>query len=255
MRAVLHRSCPESVMRALIQKLHGEFANINVLTAYLGFREKGYAIEFFEHDTFDRVELDADSIVVGGIPIVVEALTRLGIEPPPLVSIPACLRSHASRRVWQGTLSDARDAVDAGRTLFIKPLPHDRKLFGGKVVANYRDLAITASLPGSYPVICSEPIDMISEFRVFVIDGAPVGCRHYKGDFRRFPDFDFIDATIAAFHDAPSGYGIDFAVTSNGGTVLVEVNEGFSLGCYGLPALPYSSLIEARWRDFARMKQ
>lgn len=35
-------------MIANIQKHEGEFANINTLTAFLGFREKGYEVRFFE---------------------------------------------------------------------------------------------------------------------------------------------------------------------------------------------------------------
>lgn len=242
-------------MRALFQKLHGEFANINVLTAFLGFREKGYATEFFEFTAFDDVEIDIDTVVVGGIPVVLAALARLGISPPPAASVPASLNPFAGRRVWEGTLGEARNAIDAGGQLFIKPHPGDRKLFGGHVVRTYRDLALTASLPGTYPTICSDPVLMLAEYRVFVLRGEIIGCRQYKGDFRRSLDFRVVDAAVAAYADAPSGYGIDFAVLEDGQTVLVEVNEGFSLGCYGLPSLPYSSLIEARWQDFKASHQ
>lgn len=237
-------------MRALVQKHGGQFTNVSILTAFLGFREKGYLIEPFEFADIGQIALDSETIVVGGIPAIAAALARLGIDPPLIPSIPECLRAFAARRVWEGTLAEARDTVDAGRPLFIKPLPRDRKLFTGHVVANYRDLALTASLPGSFPVLCSDPVDMVSEYRLFVIRGKIVGCRHYKGDFREAPDFRVIDAALAAFLDAPSGYGIDFAITASGQTILVEVNEGLALGCYGLPPLPYSALIEARWEDF-----
>jgi hypothetical protein len=33
-------------MRAYVQKHHGEFANINTLTAFLGFRDIGYDVRF-----------------------------------------------------------------------------------------------------------------------------------------------------------------------------------------------------------------
>lgn len=237
-------------MKALIQKHRGEFANINVLTAFLGLTEKGYSVEFFEYEDFSSLDFDGDPIVVGGIPVVVGALERMGVTPPGLVSIPEQIAKYARRKTWQGTIGEARSAVDEGRSIFIKPMPNDRKLFGGKVVSNYRDLAITASLATEYPVICSEPVSMLAEYRVFVLQGSIVGCRHYKGDFRLYPDFGVIDAAVKDFVDSPSGYGIDFAVTDTGETILIEVNEGFSLGCYGLPSLPYSSIIEARWKDF-----
>lgn len=142
-----------------------------------------------------------------------------------------------------------RDLVEREEPIFAKPVPGDLKLFPGMVLTRFRDLVLTASLPSSHAVVCSDPVEMVSEYRVFVARGEVVGCRHYKGDFRRFPDFGVIDATIQSFHEAPRGYGIDFAVTAGGETVLVEVNDGFSLGCYGLPALPYSLLLESRWEE------
>jgi hypothetical protein len=241
-------------MKVIIQKHHGEFANINMLTAYLGFVEKGYFIEFFEYSQLATLNLDDDPIVVGGIPVVRGALERMGIVPPAIESVPQCLAAYARRKTWVGVLGEARQAVDENRRVFVKPISQHLKLFNGQVVENYRDLAMTAALSSEHPVILSEPVAMQSEYRVFVLHGEIIGCRHYKGDFRLFPDFQVIDAAIRDFEGAPSGYGIDFAVTNMGETVLVEVNEGFALGCYGLPALRYSSIIEARWADFLAMK-
>jgi hypothetical protein len=48
---------------------------------------------------------------------------------------------------------------------------------------------------------------------------------------------------------APAGYGVDFGVNADGKTLLVEVNEGYSLGCLGLSAVTYSHLLEARWSE------
>lgn len=239
-------------MRALLQKIAGEFPNTSVMTAWLGLRDKGYFTEFFEGENYQALDPDADpeTIVVAGIPVVLSALARLNIALPEFTTMPDSLLPFAGRRVWTGTLDEARNAVDSGARLFIKPMPRDRKLFNGQVVGNYRDLAITAALPGTYPVVCSDPVDMRSEYRVFVIHGRAIGCRHYKGDFRKALDFSVVDAAIAAYAGAPSGYGIDFAVTGSGQTIMVEANEGFSLGCYGLPSLHYASLLEARWADF-----
>ena len=45
----------------------------------------------------------------------------------------------------------------------------------------------------------------------------------------------------------PVAYGIDFGVLTDGRTVLVEVNEGYSLNPYGLESMEYAELLEARW--------
>jgi ATP-grasp domain, R2K clade family 2 len=56
-------------------------------------------------------------------------------------------------------------------------------------------------------------------------------------------------AAIAAYTDSPAAYAIDFGIVADGRTLLVETNEAYSLGCYGLPELRYSSLIERRWQE------
>jgi len=236
-------------MRVLIQRHNREFTNINLLTAYLGFKEKGYLINFFEQDELDSYELDNETIVVAGIPVVSKAFIQLGIAHPRLESIPESISKYAKRRTWKGTIKEARQAVYNGGALFVKPIPDNHKFFNGKLLDSYRVLASLASLPDDFPVICSEPVSMISEYRVFVLKGEAIGCRHYKGDFKVFPDFTLIDSAINDFKKAPSGYSIDFAITETGNTILIEINDGLYLGCYGLSPIRYSSLIEARWMD------
>ena len=51
------------------------------------------------------------------------------------------------------------------------------------------------------------------------------------------------------FTTAPAGYAIDFGLTDKGETLLIEVNDGYSLGCYGLVYLDYAKLLSARWAE------
>jgi hypothetical protein len=236
-------------MIAHIQKLQGEFANINTLTAFLGFREKGYEVRCFELADLPNIEITPDTPVVGGIPVVVAALIRLGISPPELPSIPTEIEHFAQRRIWTTTMESARVSVERGEPVFVKPMPADRKLFAGLVFARFRDTIATAHVPPDYPVVCSEPVQFLSEYRAFVLDRDIIGLRHYKGDFRIFPDIRVIEAAVGAYTSSPSAYGIDFGVTLDGRTLLVEANEGHSLGCYGLTPLLYSSIIERRWNE------
>lgn len=236
-------------MRAIIQKRDNEFASVNACAAYLGLQERGYEIAFFNADNFDSQRIDADTVVVGGVPFIQRAFVRLGIEAPNLESIPASLYEFAKRKLWTSTIGEVRSEIDQGKPVFVKPVAGQLKNFAGHVATNYADLAITAGLPEHQVVSCSEPIQMVSEFRTYVTHGKAVGCKHYWGDFRKYPDFSTIDRAIAAYTESPAGYAIDFAVTDGGETVLVEVNDGFSLGSYGLHPLLYSGLLEARWQE------
>lgn len=49
--------------------------------------------------------------------------------------------------------------------------------------------------------------------------------------------------------NANCAYGIDFGVLADGDTALIELNDGFSLGSYGLDPAVYADLILARWTE------
>ena len=43
-------------------------------------------------------------------------------------------------------------------------------------------------------------------------------------------------------------------MTKDGRTLLVELNDAYSLGCYGLPSVSYAKLISARWSQLLDVK-
>ena len=128
--------------------------------------------------------------------------------------------------------------------------PRDRhKLFTGKVVQGYRDFISLSGVPEDEPVLAQEVVDLVSEWRATVLRGKVLNVAHYKGNALSFPDANVIVAAVKAFTSAPIGYGMDWAVTADGRTLLVEVNDGFALGNYGVRGHQYTSLIECRWRQ------
>lgn len=59
-------------------------------------------------------------------------------------------------------------------------------------------------------------------------------------------------AMMAAFQQwdtRPAACSLDICVTKEGQTLLVEMNDAYALGCYGLPALLYARFISARWSE------
>lgn len=51
---------------------------------------------------------------------------------------------------------------------------------------------------------------------------------------------------MAAWQDAPAAYSMDIGVTDNGDTLIVEVNDGYALGSYGLSAYKYATFLQTR---------
>ena len=47
-------------------------------------------------------------------------------------------------------------------------------------------------------------------------------------------------------------YSIDFGVTSDGRTLLIEMNDGFGLSAYGLNKIAYCKMLEARWDEISK---
>lgn len=240
----------------MIQKDRGEFVNVNGFNAWKGFDERGYDIRFFDWEQMAAglVPIEAETITVGSVLFVRQALRRLGIEQPPL-DYPPRLVKHLGRRIWQTTWAEVRSRIDSpGTPIFVKPIEQD-KAFTGYVVSAFRDLIHTAKWPGSMRLWASEPVKFVSEWRFFIRRGEIIGVGHYKGDPLLFPDISAVKTALDDYSkDAPVAFGIDFGIIETGGTHLVEVNDGFSLGCLGLGPLAYSGLLEDRWNELMRKR-
>lgn len=52
--------------------------------------------------------------------------------------------------------------------------------------------------------------------------------------------------------DVYAGYAIDFGVLSTGETALVEMNDGFSVGAYGINQEDYTDMVMARWEELLK---
>jgi len=241
-------------MRVYIHRPDQTPFSINRQVALVGFSLRGEDVRLFDTAEYDALPLTQEDIVVGGVGFVQRALKRLNLTVPLLASVPSSLAVFAGRKIWRSALIDARRAVERGEGIFIKPLPEQLKLFSGQPLRQFADLLQTAHLPDDTLVECSELTPFVSEYRTFVVHGEIVGLRHYNGNPLIFPDAACIRAAIAAYQDAPSGYALDVGVCEHGRTLLVEVNDGYAVGSYGLSPLTYAALIDARWAELRQNK-
>lgn len=58
--------------------------------------------------------------------------------------------------------------------------------------------------------------------------------RRYGGRWDVACDADVVESCVKDFEGAPKAYALDFGVTKDGETILVEVNNTCSIGSYGL---------------------
>lgn len=236
----------------------GEPRHAQMLAVNDAFWERGYEIVPFTQADLAEGRLDADlhaeperTLVVGAVGIVRKALVRCGRPEPPNLDFPAEIRPWTGRRIFETTFGRIRELVRAESTeLPLHVKPRDRhKLFKGTLVAAFRDLIPLVGVPNDEPVWAQEPVEFLSEWRATILRGRIVHVGWYKGDPLRFPDPEPLKAALAAFVSRPRGCGMDWGVTRCGRTLLVEVNDGFALGNYGVPGHAYTAMIETRWRE------
>lgn len=222
------------------------------------FWERGYDVVPFTRDELQQGRLDEDllqrreqTIVYGAVGIVREALQRAGRPQPPNIDFPTSLAAYCGRSIFETTMGQVhvwQNENSARLPVHIKP--RDRhKLFKGTVVAHFADLIPLSAIPDDEPLIAQEVVEFVSEWRATVLRDRIVNVAHYKGDPLRFPDADVVRHAFADFIDRPIACGMDWAVTADGRTLLVEVNDGFALGNYGVRGHQYTAVIECRWRQ------
>lgn len=222
------------------------------------FWQRGYEVVGFEREDLAAGRLDEDlrtrpeeCIVCGSVVVVQEALARAGRPAPTGDDAPESLREFLGREVAASTMGEVRSRASASPEDFLQHLkPRGRqKLFAGTVVRKYRDFIPLAGVPDDEPVTVQEVVRFASEWRAYVLRGRIVGVANYKGDSLRFPEANLMRQAAERFVEAPIGYCADWGVTDDGRTLLIEVNDGYALGNYGLRGSSYTALIECRWRE------
>ena len=246
-------------MRVLVQQVpkghpsHDSFERSEYL-----FWERGYEVIRFSYEELNSGKFDqmliheaSTTIVRAGVGTVLLAIQRAGRTAPNIVDLPQDLWPYAARRIWESTLGEfRREAIDSefDPPIHVKPLVH-QKLFTGLVVSRFRDLIPTAHLGDDVQILCQEALCFESEWRSYILRDKILQVCCYKGNPLLFPSPSIMQEAVTAFKERPIAFSLDWAVTASGATVLVEVNDGFSLGNYGLPGHLYTAMVEARWRQ------
>ncbi|WP_310392551.1 ATP-grasp domain-containing protein [Hymenobacter sp.] len=234
-------------MRAHIHFDHGYPQSVNNYLAMDGFQQMGWEIVPYT-DVAPMPGHAPDEVVVGHIAAVRARLRALGLAVPAELEYPAVLHSFWGRRLWPSTINAV--AADAGQwPVFVKPM-YDAKKFTGVLVRSPRDLVGCGDQYEDTPVWCAEPVQFVAEWRCFVRYGRILDVRPYKGDWRAHFDPAVVEQVLAAYApEAPAAFALDVGRTAAGATLVVEVNDGHSLGAYGLMSLAYAKFLAARWAE------
>lgn len=220
-----------------------------------GLKHRGIPYELYTEKRILRrqLPLTGTSLVVGDVPCVYGAMKQLGIAIPEANTYPASLADFMHRKTWRSTAGELRSEVADGFTRAVFAKPADRqKVFTGTVFESMVDLHPLLRISHRQPIVCAEPVKWLSEYRVYVCEEAILSIDRYDGDASINVDEARIEEAIhrlAEAGEAYAGYAIDFGVLSSGDTALVEMNDGFSVGAYGIGADDYTRMVLARWDE------
>lgn len=231
-------------MKAYIQTdTNGDYYNVNAFVASVGFKSLGFEIIKYV-DAQEVSEPEIDAVFIGGVGNVRKRLESLGIQKIDEIEYPSELRKYLNRKVWTSTLKQVIANEQYG--IFIKP--KQTKLFQGRLIQEFKDF-IDINYQDEIQIWCSEIINIVTEWRCFVRYGEILDIRYYKGKWDSRLDIEIVNEAIKEYTSQPKSYCLDFGVDINGKHYLIEVNDGHSLGTYGMGAISYAKFLSARWSE------
>jgi hypothetical protein len=218
-------------------------------SAEFGFKERGvHTSPFYGFGDIETLsDLGPDVGLIGFVNDVHQALNKINRPIPQTIDYPDVLKDWMHRSVAKITLKDVLSRNDK---IFIKPV--SEKLFTGFIWPTY--IQRVCGLPEDTEILASEIVEFKSEYRTFVLDGEILDCRRYKGDWSLPLDKDKTIAAVEAMSSwsgCPRAYCLDLGVTENSNCCLVEVNDAYSFGNYGLQDCLFAKMLEARWDQLA----
>jgi hypothetical protein len=219
--------------------------HFDVACALYGAIDLGYDYKLITYDWLDTInpQLFKTNLFVGSVEFMTKIFDKLGKSP----RVPD--NSNRDEKIM--SLSDAKTLVLSGEKLFIKP--KQIKLFTGSVIT--KDfISCLNPYPDDTEVIVSKPFEseIVSEWRCYVkktlISGPIVDIRCYSGDPFVTPNKDYI---LEVFNENilkyPKAYTIDVGILSDGTNVVIEYNDMWSIGNYGIENSEYLSLLKSRY--------
>lgn len=183
------------------------------------------------------------NLFVGSVEFLTEVFNRIDKSP----RVP--LNSNRQENIIK--LNEARKRIEEGETLFIKP--YQIKLFTG-MVYDKRFIFCLNPYPEDTDVIISEPFEyeIKSEWRCYVHMNKVVDIRNYLGDIYSIPDEKYLLDTINKNNNFPISYTIDIAILENNENVVVEFNDMWAIGNYGMDNSMYLRLLKQRYFEIVR---
>lgn len=238
-------------MRVYIQQYEKQFMEEQHFAAYLGFRETGVEIRFFEN--INDIRFNKEYIVIAYIEDTIKYLKSCGISIPAPLNIPFNLNDpfYLGRDVKIKSVKQFKN--EDNYPIFAKPYTNVKKFNSGVIKSKIEKDSRLSEMPDNELIMTSNVVNILSEWRGFVHNNKLVGLKHYTGSEVKFPDPFFIKKAIEMNVGAPVAYTMDFGVIDkqyehpDTETIVIECNDFWSIDNYGLNPTIYSNMLKDRW--------
>lgn len=213
-------------------------SELNKAVARIGLMERGFHVAFIENS---GVLLGRDDVAYGNVGWIADLFRDKGFKPIYCGFVPEELKP------WGIETQEVKlDEVFAKTKIFIKPTPEHQKAFNGFVSLSKAQTQLSLAGYKGEKVLTSPVVNILSEWRCFVVKNELLDARCYKGDFKIAPDWSKAEK-IAKTYKAYDAWSFDLAVLDSGLTVIIEMHEVFSLGTYGVNPNTFALMLETAW--------
>lgn len=184
-------------------------------------------------------------LFVGSAEFMSEVFKRLNITN-------AKVPNNSNRIHEKITLEQAWDRAALGEKIFIKPF--EIKKFTGFVL-DQMQYACLNGLSRDTVVMAYKPFEhkIVSEWRLYVYKNEIIDSRNYSGDFMINPDYHYAKEIVNTNKGAfPVAYTLDMGVLENFENVVIEFNDMWAIGNYGMPNDLYLRLLTHRYFELVK---
>lgn len=216
---------------------------------YFGYKIVGYTLEDVLSGKLNRMA--TENIFVGSIDSMTGIFKNINRLPEPIDFPDSIIKSGLlNREIKKTTLENfANKFKEDNIPMFVKPV--NTKLFSGILVSNENHLSYLKGY--DCEVLTSEKIDILSEHRVYVHKKEMIYSCNYSGDFRISPDFDYVQKLIYSYDNQPIAYTLDVGILKNGVNTLIEANDFWAIGSYGLYSINYAEMLKDRYEEIVKI--
>jgi hypothetical protein len=225
--------------------------HFDVACAMYGAMDSNLDYRLITYDDIDIVSTNFEylftknNVFVGSVEFMKLVFGKQGIDIP---KVP--MNSNRVHNV--DTLGNVKKQAQLGYKWFIKPF--DIKLFTGFVIDQMQYYSIK-NIPDDTEVMVYEPFKhpIESEWRCYINNHKLEYIANYSGDILVNVNGLYLMSVINSNKDTfPCAYTIDIGILTNGENVVIEYNDMWAIGNYGIPNDIYLRMLKNRYLEIIK---